>query len=101
MGNGDMTEVGPEDLMHLDRALTPQERRYLFLKQPKKNAGYADTPGTGPKNETCRSCKHYTHNYNLTAQFYRKCGLMRALWTHGPGTDIKAGSPACSKWERG
>jgi hypothetical protein len=26
---------------------------------------------------------------------------MRALWTHGPGTDIKASSPACAKFEAG
>lgn len=30
---------------------------------------------------------------------YIKCELRRETWTHGEGTDILAGSPACSKWE--
>lgn len=30
---------------------------------------------------------------------YRKCQLMRAVWTGGAGTDIRANSPACSKFE--
>ena len=33
------------------------------------------------------------------ANLYRKCLLMRAHWTHGPGTDIKASYPACKHWE--
>ena len=86
------------DLLHLNRALTPQERRQLFRTQPRENAGYAATPGTGPVGETCRSCQHYTHNDTRTARLYRKCALMRSTWTGGPGTDIKASSPACSKW---
>jgi hypothetical protein len=24
---------------------------------------------------------------------------MQPIWTNGPGTDIKARSPACEKWE--
>ena len=87
------------DLLHLDRALTPQERRLLFQTSPKKNAGYAATPGTGPTGETCKSCKHYSGHRTRPGTMFRKCGLMESIWTHGPGTDIKAGSPACSKWE--
>lgn len=84
----------------LDRALTPAERRLLFQKTPRKNAGYAAPPGTGPDGETCRTCKHYAYNHNRTSRRYPKCALMEAVWTHGPGTDIKARSPACSCWER-
>lgn len=60
--------------------------------------GYAAQPGTGPAGETCKSCKHYTHV--MHARAYRKCGLMREFWTGGPGSDIKASSPACERWER-
>lgn len=59
--------------------------------------GYADTPGTGPAGETCRSCRHYARVEH--AKVYLKCALMRARWTGGPGTDILARSPACSRWE--
>lgn len=54
-------------------------------------------PGAGAEGETCRTCRHYARV--RFAKIYRKCALMRAHWTHGPGTDIKAGSPACAKWE--
>lgn len=101
-GIAQMTSDGNSEhseLLHLDRALTPAERRLLFQKQPKKNAGYPAPPGSGPTGQTCRSCKNYTYNDSRTARLYRKCGLMRAVWTGGPGTDIKAGSPACQFWE--
>ena len=63
--------------------------------------GYAAPPGTGPVGETCRTCKHYAHQRNSEGRgaAHPKCALMRALWTHGPGTDIKAKSLACEKWE--
>lgn len=56
--------------------------------------------GSGPEGETCKTCLHYTraqyHDY-----VHLKCGLMRAVWTHGPGTDIKAKWPACREWVPG
>lgn len=55
-------------------------------------------PGTGPAGEMCRSCKHYKR-VHWQAGVHLKCGLMQHAWTHGPGTDIKAGWPACSQWE--
>lgn len=58
---------------------------------------YAALPGTGPSEETCGSCKHCHRSYDGR---FRKCDLVRRLWTHGPGTDIKARAPACNKWER-
>lgn len=55
-------------------------------------------PGTGPAGESCKTCRHLSpveyHN-----KHYLKCGLMRALWSHGPGTDIRAKWPACRAWE--
>lgn len=64
----------------------------------KKIGGTAAEPGTGPKGETCKTCAHYVVT-RPGAGKYRKCGLMREHWTSGPGTDIKAGYPACKFWE--
>lgn len=68
---------------------------------PKKKTGqangYAWTPGTGPKGETCGTCLHLD-GQSRGRTFY-KCGLMRKDWTHGRGTDILKRSPACRFWE--
>ena len=59
---------------------------------------YAALPGTGPKGETCGSCRHlYRRRYS---KVYLKCALCEPKWTGGPGSDIKARAPACSKWEK-
>lgn len=60
--------------------------------------GHAARPGTGPEGETCGSCAHYT--LRRMSKTYRKCILMKAKWTGGAGTDIRAGDPACSKWDK-
>lgn len=86
------------EIPHLDRAMTPQERRMLFRTPARKNTGYAAPPGSGPTGETCRTCKHLVHK--RMAGTYLKCELMRSVWTGGGGTDVKAKSPACSQWER-
>lgn len=60
--------------------------------------GYAATPGTGPKGETCKTCKHLVRlRYSRT---YLKCAKARKV-TKGPGTDIRAKSKACCLWEKG
>jgi hypothetical protein len=64
----------------------------------KQIRGTAAEPGTGPAGETCKTCAHYVVT-KPGAGTYRKCGLMRAHWTSGPGTDIKASYPACKLWE--
>lgn len=74
--------------------LTPQQRRKLGNKRATQPKGYVALPGTGPKGETCGTCTH-----KVSMRKYRKCELNRPRWTHGPGTDILARSPACSKWE--
>ena len=56
--------------------------------------GGADRPGTGPKGETCGSCKHIRKG-----EKFAKCELTRRCWTHGPKTDIRVRWAACSKWE--
>jgi len=60
--------------------------------------GYAARPGTGPAGETCKTCKHICRH--RWSKVYLKCGMAKGLWTHGPGSDIKASSPACAKWEK-
>lgn len=67
-------------------------------RKPTVLRGYAGTPGRGPVGETCKSCEHYT--LVRFAKSYRKCELISSSWTHGPGTDIKASSPACQFWEK-
>lgn len=83
------------DLMNLERALTPEERKRLGKKN--KKHGYAAIPGTGPEGETCGSCQHIYRNQQ--AKVYLKCSLMQRFWTGGEGTDIRARSPACRHWE--
>lgn len=61
--------------------------------------GYAAPPGGGPKGETCKTCEHYCR-VGGHSKAYRKCGLVRARWTNGPGTDILAKSPACAMWKK-
>lgn len=61
----------------------------------KKN-GYAATPGTGPDDETCKTCNHKT--YHERTKRYYKCDLVN--WGHGAGTDILLRSPACHRWEK-
>lgn len=59
-----------------------------------KRQGHVAPPGTGPKGETCGTCKHIRR-----FRRYRKCDLARPNWTGGPGTDILARDAACMKWE--
>lgn len=78
-------------------ALSDADRKRAVASLKQKKTGHAWKPGTGPAGETCKTCEHYViRRYSKT---YRKCGLMRAQWTAGPGTDIRASDPACKKWE--
>jgi hypothetical protein len=72
--------------------VTPRGKHYI---QPR---GYADHPGTGPKGETCGSCKH--HVVKRMGKDYHKCILTQACWTGGRRSDILVRAEACSKWER-
>jgi len=59
--------------------------------------GYAAPPGSGPAGEKCNTCAHFSGR--MRSRRYLKCELMRAHWTGGPGTDIRARSPACARWQ--
>lgn len=54
------------------------------------------SPGSGPTGETCGTCTHLSRIRK--AKTYLKCALLRAHWTGGPGTDIRARTPACHFW---
>ncbi len=98
MGAGNEEEAGVADLstlMHLDRALTPDERRALMRRGPRKT-GHAMPPGTGLAGETCGSCVHLARK--RMSKTYLKCELQRARWTGGGASDVRAGDAACSKW---
>lgn len=59
--------------------------------------GYVARPGSGPTGETCGTCCHLARISR--GRVYLKCALARAAWTHGPGSDIRAKSPACRLWQ--
>jgi hypothetical protein len=53
-------------------------------------------PGSGPKGETCGTCRHLAR---IQPKVYRKCALMRHLWTSSYGTDVRCKDWACERWE--
>ena len=75
--------------------LTPELHHVFPLNKP-LTAGVC---GRGPAGETCGSCAHLCRTGNTKSRTYLKCGLMRHHWTHGPGTDIRAGWQACEHWK--
>ena len=84
-----------------DRILAQLAKRPLSAPPPRKPTakhGHAAVPGTGPDGETCDSCAHlYRRRLSGT---YLKCGLMRACWTRGSGSDVRAAYAACRQWTR-
>ena len=78
-------------------ALSEADRKRVMASLKAKKTGHAWKPGTGTEGETCKSCKHLVRR--TFAKTYLKCGLMKAQWTGGPGSDVKARDPACKKWE--
>lgn len=65
--------------------------------KPVHHHGHPTRPGTGPKGETCGTCEHRVH-VKSGRHTYQKCRLIRANWSHGPGTDIKKKDAACALW---
>lgn len=82
------TDLWGQPLVAVEPVACPTKRRHKTTPR-----GYAAAPGTGPEGKTCKQCAHYCHRENGK---YRKCGLVAARWTCGPGTDILARSPACA-----
>lgn len=74
----------------------PERKKH---QEPKYRGLYAAQPGTGPKDETCRTRKHKVYRDGYEKR-YIKCDLVEKFWTKGLGSDILAGAPACFKWEK-
>lgn len=94
----------PIDLQALMRRVAADQRLMRPTGYPKRKAtvkrGYAAQPGTGPEGKRCADCAH-KHSFSNVGggKHFIKCELRRATWTRGEGTDILAGTPACSKFE--
>jgi hypothetical protein len=78
-----------------------EQRDLMFLPESaarrlSKKHGHAAAPGTGPEGETCRTCVHLAKVH--LAKTYSKCGLMRAYWSGGQGTDVRLSDAACRRW---
>lgn len=58
--------------------------------------GYAASPGSGPRGETCRSCRHLRRLDGRKAT-WNKCRLVK--WSSTKNTDIRLDAPACLRWE--
>lgn len=80
-----------------DFQLTPPDEEPKRGKHYVKLRGHAWTPGSCPKGETCKTCKHYTRKH--LAKVYLKCGLNQHNWTGGRASDIRARDPACQHWK--
>lgn len=78
-------------------AISDAERKRQMAKLKQRKTGHAWRPGTGPDGEYCKTCEHLVRK--TMAKTYLKCRLMKATWTGGAGSDVKANDPACKKWE--
>jgi hypothetical protein len=63
-----------------------------------RRRGHAGNPGSGPKGETCGTCKAY-RTVQGGRSTHPKCHLERANWTGGPGSDIRKRDPSCEFWK--
>ena len=68
----------------------------LAARRKSNKRGHAAAPGSGPSGETCKTCAHVVRKE--MGKTYFKCALMRAHWTGGNATDVRATDPACSRW---
>lgn len=83
------------DIFGEEIKITVSDAKY----KPTVRNGYAASPGTGPKDQTCKTCKHSIGCGNRGKKIFYKCELRRHYWTCGYGTDILLKSPACRFWE--
>lgn len=77
-----------------------EARRNQGQRKPTVLNGYAAPPGTGPEGKTCKDCAHkHSMSSNSGSKHFIKCDANRERWTHGEGSDIRAGSPACRAFQ--
>lgn len=61
--------------------------------------GYAASPGSGPKGESCGSCANCRRYRNRSGgSAYNKCTLVSKPWDKN--TDIRLDAPACLHWKK-
>lgn len=56
-------------------------------------------PGTGPKGETCGTCRMCVKNPYRDRNYY-KCRYLKFRWTCGQGTDLRLKDEACFLWKK-
>lgn len=83
----------------LGNEITVEEARAKVKRRDPEPNGYAAPPGTGPSDQTCRTCCHLFRNEMRSGKAFLKCSLRRADWTGGRKSDILAKAPACRMWE--
>lgn len=75
--------------------LFPKPRQHTELP----GDGYAASPGSGPKGETCGSCgrcKKVRFEREGRTAGWNKCGLVKRAFSKS--TDIRLDAPACLHW---
>lgn len=70
-----------------DRTLTPIERRLI--------SGCAGIPGTGPKDESCGTCRFFFQRYDGRRRKHVNVCSARV----GDAPPIHSGIPSCNRWE--
>jgi len=83
-----------------ETVIVPENPRKYGKRGKTEKRGYVERPGSGPQGETCKTCQHLYRNRMYSGKTFLKCGLNRAKWTGGAGSDILASAPACARWER-
>ena len=81
-----------------DQMMLLPESALKKAKALARQTGHIAPPGLGPEGEKCGTCEHMTRVQ--TGKIYLKCGLNRSVWTGSEKTDVRAGDPACVKWEK-
>lgn len=78
----------------MQREMFSKPRRHTQLK----GDGYAASPGSGRKGETCGTCAHVRRCTGGTAR-WNKCAMVKRAWDRS--TDIRLDAPACLHWVLG
>ncbi len=91
-------QVAPVDPFHIETlpVMSAGRKRTMavntMIALGKHPMGGATRPGAG----RCGNCANL-RRAEYHGRHYLKCALTR--WTHGPGTDIRRGWPACERWQ--
>lgn len=93
--------VSPVFLIHQEgsgHGLFPDDYLPKESKSARKDGAHPASPGSGPEGMFCRNCRN-AKRIGYHTRKYIKCWVMRDLWTHGPGSDIRLKDKACSEFD--